>query len=84
MNDTSYRSAPDRVRPLSDPTGRRASRRRFNPEQIDPAANRRPFNPEQIEPANNDESSIVETSLHSLTESLDEDAISFITSMKYS
>lgn len=84
MNDASYRSAPERVRPLSDPTESRASRRPFNPEQIEPVTNRRPFNPERIEPATNDESSIVETSLHSLTESLDEDAISFITSMKYS
>jgi hypothetical protein len=64
----SYRSATGQVRPLSDPTTNR----------------RRPFNPEHIEPAINDETSIVETSLHSLTESLDEDAISFITSMKYS
>jgi hypothetical protein len=68
--DGSYRPSTEQVRPLTDPT---ASRRRtiLNPDQI-----------EAVVP--HDESSVVETSLHSLTESLDEDAISFITSMKYS
>lgn len=55
-------------RPATDPT----------------TSGRRSFNADQLEPTNNDEEDIVETSLHSLTESLDEDAISFITSMKYS
>lgn len=56
----------------SDPTGSRRRPPLANPDLVDPAA------------TPNEESFIVETSLHSLTESLDEDAISFITSMKYS
>lgn len=71
INDGSYRPTMGQVHALSDPTGNRRRHPHFTPDQNEPAAT-------------HDETSVIETSLHSLTESLDEDAISFITSMKYS
>jgi hypothetical protein len=69
LDDGTYSPVDTDVRPTSDSTLQRTATMDVEPL---PAVTK------------TDDDPIVESSLHSLTESLDDDAISFITSMKYS
>jgi hypothetical protein len=75
----SQRTAPTATSP-SRPIGEPNTPRRRSAMEMEPIAESA-----AVAPAPNEEGDqVVESSLHSLTESLDDDAISFITSMKYS